>query len=392
MDAHTIKHKGVVSERMLLEEPAEVKKTNMLDPLDALRAFAVLMVFLLHAALFSGLPPTKDMFIFYLPAWAGVWILFILSGYLIGSGFKTGRYKNTIDYLKKKVVRICVPYYVFMFIVLLLLSPGLAINDPITILRILTFTYNGMPGEVGYGLVWFISTLMQFYIISIFFDMLVRRINKNRYACTVLFILLLLSGLILRQILYDAGSDWVKFVYTLSLTNLDIFFCGFLLNWMFDKEKEPKAKNIRRKNILAPVSIVLLLSSVLFFAYCQVASDPGLSIFYMYRGQTLMILIICFFIYCLDRSVREHNEKLSLNAIKKNPLRIVECFAVISLGFYLWHSVILYKTVSVFHPHPTITDHLITLAVAGVLSILMAAIFYYSVEKWSARMLGRSKE
>jgi len=373
---------------MLMEDAAEVIRTNRLDPLDALRASAVLIVFLLHATISSGLPPTTDLFIFFLPAWAGVWILFILSGYLIGSGFKTGRYKNRIDYLKKKVVRICVPYYVFMFIVLLLLSPGLAVNDPITILRILTFTYNGAPGEVAYGAVWFISALMQFYIISIFFDMLVRRIKKYRHACTALFVILLLSGLIIRQLLYDMGSDWSKIVYTLSLTNLDIFFCGFLLNWIIDKEKEPKEQYARRKKALAPVSVLILLLTVILFAYGQVTY----SVFYMYRGQTVMILAVCFYIYCLDSSVRAHNEKLSMSAVKKNPLRIVECFAAISLGFYLWHSIILYQVTAVFHPHPTIGDHLITVAVAGALTLLMAVIYYYSVEKWSARMLRRSKE
>jgi len=372
-------------------------KTNRLDPLDALRAFAILMVFALHAAGRTGLPNTSSTFIFFLPAWAGVWILFVLSGYLIGKGFKTKRYKNKIDFIKKRFVRICVPYYVFIFILLLLISPRLIVDDPGTLLRMITFTYDGTPGGSGRGILWFVSTLMQFYIISVFFEILVRKIEKNEHACTILFIVLLISGLILRQLLYDMEYGWNKYVYTLSLTNLDVFFCGFLLSRMIKErpaeKKGPDTQHRHRQTVFALLSIAMLLSVVVFFSYCSLAGQTavGYRTFYMYRGQTLTILATCFYIYCLDRSVRRHNEKLSLSAVKRNPFRIVECFAAVSLGFYFWHSIILIQTASVFQPHPTMGDHLITMAAAGILTTAMAIIFYYSVEKWSVGMLRRSE-
>jgi peptidoglycan/LPS O-acetylase OafA/YrhL len=378
-----------------LEETTISVKTNRLDPLDALRALAIFLVFALHVTLFTGLPITMDVFILFLPAWAGVWIFFVLSGYLIGKGFKTKRYENKIEYLKKRFVRICIPYYVFIFTVVLLLSPGLVVNDPVTILRILTFTYNGMPGEVAYGATWFISTLMQFYIISIFFEMLVRKIEKNKHACKVLFISIFISGLILRQFLLTMNYHWELHVYTPSLTNLDLFFCGFLLSGIIKREGGGEGVDAQRKQkILASISAILILSVIVFFAYCQVVGQTaaGYSIFYMYRGQSIIILTTCLYIYCLDRSVRKNNERLSMSAIKRNPFRIIECFAVISLGFYLWHSIILNQVAIAFQPHPTIIDHLITMAVAGILSVVMAIIFYYSVEKWAIRILRGSKD
>ena len=387
-----------------MEQEGTNEKTNRLDPLDALRAFAIFLIFALHAAIMVELPPTTSNFIFYTPAWAGVWMLFVLSGYLIGKGFRTDRYKSKIEYVKKRFVRICVPYYVFMFTLLLLLHPGLPVNDPITFLRILTFTYNGIPRGIGYGGMWFVSTLMQFYIISLFFEILVRKIGKNRHACTVLFVVILVSGLLLRQFLYmsliefpsDIWSNWIKYVYTLSLTNLDLFFCGFLLSWIMINERGQRynPQPERRTAVLTPVVILALLSMVVFFAYCQALEpiDSGRSVFYMYRGQTLTILVTCLYIYCLDRSVRQHNERLSLSAVKKNPFRIVECFAAISLGFYFWHPIVLNRTVFVLQPQHTLGDHLITMAIAGILTVLMATIFYYSVEKWSARILRKSKD
>ena len=57
-----------------------------------LKGIAVLCVFVLHFSLAS---PQYKPFFMYTPAWVGVWIFFILSGYLIGKSFWQERYKVT---------------------------------------------------------------------------------------------------------------------------------------------------------------------------------------------------------------------------------------------------------------------------------------------------------
>ena len=366
-------------------------KTNKLDAIDAVRAFAIMLIFFTHAAGQSGLPLSMGTFIFRSAAWAGVWIFFIVSGYLIGGGFRDRRYKNTLDYLKKRFVRVAVPYYVFMFTVLLLLYPEFIINEPIAVLRIITFTYNGAVGEVAFTAMWFVSTLMQFYIMSLFFQLLVKKIEKKKYACEILFLFVFAAGFILRWWLYDIDYGFTR-IYTSSWTNMDVFFCGFLFSWIMKNRSTVKRSSGYKQTALAVTSVAVLLSLAVFFAYCVAAGrfiDPMYLLFYRAYGPTLIILAICLYIYSLDNSVKKNNERLSLSAVRRNPLRLIECFAVISLGFYFWHSIIIFNVASTLDLSPDIPGHLILLTVSAVLAILMATIFYYSVEKWSARLLKR---
>lgn len=67
-----------------------LKKYNCVNPLNYIRSIAVICVFLLHVSLFSwqlGFVYDQYTWILKTPAWSAVWILFLMSGYLIGKGF-----------------------------------------------------------------------------------------------------------------------------------------------------------------------------------------------------------------------------------------------------------------------------------------------------------------
>ena len=102
------------------------KGSNYSFSIDIIRITAILLVLILHWAILfnSHLPSASDhawRLLFQAPAWAGVWILFIVSGYLSGEGFKSGRYSvNTagiLAYFYKKITKIAIPYFIFIFVV-----------------------------------------------------------------------------------------------------------------------------------------------------------------------------------------------------------------------------------------------------------------------------------
>ena len=81
-----------MQENLLTQSPAK----NKVDVLNVIRVVATLIVFFLHGrGYILGIENTSGFFqaITCLPAWAGVWMLFYLSGYLMQKGFDDKRYK-----------------------------------------------------------------------------------------------------------------------------------------------------------------------------------------------------------------------------------------------------------------------------------------------------------
>ena len=71
------------------------KEKNSVDALNFLRVAATMFVFLLHGRSYvAGIDDGVGIFTMFtnMPAWAGVWILFFLSGYLLQKGFLKNRY------------------------------------------------------------------------------------------------------------------------------------------------------------------------------------------------------------------------------------------------------------------------------------------------------------
>jgi len=94
-----------------------------IDALDGLRALAVLLVFIRHAAhtylTFSGIPPANvnghPLWHFMLNGWIGVDLFFVLSGYLITTSLLQARDHDWKVYAQKRFLRI-VPAYVFVLL------------------------------------------------------------------------------------------------------------------------------------------------------------------------------------------------------------------------------------------------------------------------------------
>lgn len=94
------------------------RKINERFTSDCMRVIATLFVFCLHARIFvpgADSFPRTLLIMTSFPAWAGVWIFFLLSGYSIGYGFFTNRY-NLYDASGKLSLRKVGGFYARRFL------------------------------------------------------------------------------------------------------------------------------------------------------------------------------------------------------------------------------------------------------------------------------------
>jgi len=167
------------------------------------------------------------------------------------------------------------------------------VAHPRVILHILTFTYNGAPGVTGIGVTWYISTVMQLYLLSPFLYFLVRKMN-SKYTQLSLFLVIVVAGLLLRLYLLHLGAEWYSKIYTLSLSNIDIFGCGLLLNALL-QENRPSSK--RHAGLLTKVTAVsCLVSLIAVNCYLSFQNTPSLTTVYQYYLPSVYIIVCSFYV------------------------------------------------------------------------------------------------
>ena len=223
-----------------------MNKIKYFDPIDFLRVLGTIMVFFLHVSLFSsklGFQFTNKTWLLQTPAWAGVWIFFIVSGFLIGNGFIEKRYdfslKGVLKFYCGRLCKIGIPTWLFIFLCLTIIQPEFAIANPEIIWKNLFFIYDSTPGFDGPSAAWYISTLMQLYFIAPFvyklFDYILEKFNFHLYMSIFLFIVIALLGLFIRLGAYKLNLDWSSKVYVPFYMNLDLFFLRYDIELHYKK-------------------------------------------------------------------------------------------------------------------------------------------------------------
>ena len=206
---------------------------------DILRFCATMFVFLLHGkASIPGIDAitSKHGWITQFPAWAGVWIFLFLSGYGIGCGFFSGRYRrkdnqccilSLLRFYLGRFIRIAPPYYFYCLLYLVFQKIPLHGNMR-AIFTILTFSYNGVGGINAFGHLWYVSTVMQLYLFMPFFYQILNYIRKINLVLST-FCIVVCGGLLLRIRLYDMSADWYTVIYTNAFMNIDIVLAGMMV-------------------------------------------------------------------------------------------------------------------------------------------------------------------
>lgn len=328
-------------------------KKNTFDRLNLLRICAFFMIFLLHAKIFIPCIWYENVdwaWILYTPAWAGVWIFFVLSGYGIGAGFYLSKYKLTgkgvLKYYYKRLLKILPLYWLYLGINLLFITPEYLLpgrDSTSKIVKLLIFNYREEFDSIYFGLAWYLSTLIKLYFIApIIFFVLRYFLEKMNYFWIV-YILLLIVGMGGRiamgyHISLTGIGDWSYNIYKPWYFNLDLFFCGFILNELRFNTKITNKKSIPFLPWIFLLCLVLINCKIYFNA--SYLGGDAMNI-YCYIFPTIYLLLISFFIVNYDICRKNDISSLSKKSIKENKARIIDAFSKILMPLYLFHSTIL---------------------------------------------------
>jgi len=345
------------------------RPTNRADALLILRGLACLAVVIAHCQ-----PPLAQLaqfswgWIAAMPGGIAVRVFFTLSGYLMGKGFYLGRYGLTRSklwrYMRNRSARILPLYWAAVLIPALWLAPSMFLpsaDNGWVLWRYLTFTYNHTLPERFNSPLWSLSTEVQFYAIAPLLFWLFRNRLRTVHRTVGAIGAIALGGLLVRGgvtmlLLHIHGGqtetfqlDFVRYVYTFSLTNLDSFLCGFLLNPILmrsgqlnsEKPDLRGVQNLRGLTLKASglkfIAIAGMLSLLIQCNYWKLTGNQAI----LHLGPTLTIITVCLFIIAFEWGRPYYgfrqNQALSIAACRRNPWRCWEIWGVLSYGIYVWH-------------------------------------------------------
>lgn len=380
---------------------------NRLDPLMALRAFLCLGVVIFNCGIYR----TSLMY----EQWDFTWILlgdgyvfaymfFGLSGYLMGKLFYSQRYLCNISGLKQflinRFLRIIPLYYFSLLILVIFVYPHLLkVEHWGNLLRLLTCTYP-LPIPIFAEdiipfnrILWALTNEVQFYLLVPFLYLFLRPIVRTKKQIILTGIVIFLLGTFFRFCGLTLGFP----VNTSLIFTLDLFLCGFLVNpWLNSQKRTHPKKNAPTLKLL---SIILLISFYLLTAYHSYHYELwnqsprpldllGNTIFRtrisLYIWPILSVLILSLFITIFSPKEEDFamkNHPLSLETCLENPARILEIFATLSYGIYLWHFPIIRKMNSILSDPSPLPLYYQKLLLTLILSLTLATLTYYVVER-----------
>jgi peptidoglycan/LPS O-acetylase OafA/YrhL len=288
----------------------------------------------------------------------GVWCFFVLSGYLMGKGFYSGRYIFSIEsimtFYKNRFFRI-VPLYAlvvatsFLLYGLYLNPSGVQAHWVKLFSELLFFQYSYFDNALAFNApLWSIATEVQFYCwVPVWFAGF-KKLFKYVSVPAVIGVVVLLGsflrvGLFTQEVLPLYQPDglgalfqaWAKVLYAPLVTNAYLFAVGMLLNWVVPWLLA--YLNRRQGGQLLWLSLLPLLAS-LGASYLLSLSFPQFH-WWAFKTYILWVPLCAFFV--LVPFLLWHEQKIRLPITMKpllSPLVLVlQKLGLWSYGIYLWH-------------------------------------------------------
>jgi peptidoglycan/LPS O-acetylase OafA/YrhL len=253
------------------------------DPLLTVRFAACLMVVFGHyfGVVFPAQTPRAEHFhpvlrLLMTSPWAGVWLFFALSGYLMGKAFFRERY--TLDsegiarFICNRGVRI-LPVYVFAVLLVAVLTVP-EIFEPKNwwiLVQTLTLSYDGRQPINVIGALWSVSTEFQFYLLAPFLAILINAAGARFRLDYRSIIVVIFAGQIIDLLvaykMHFSVLGVLRSIYGPVGSNLYLFASGMMLAKILTIRKPaPRARNLPLgMALLAGMILVLSLSASLTF-------------------------------------------------------------------------------------------------------------------------------
>lgn len=314
-------------------------------------------------------------------AWMGVWIFFVLSGYLMGKGFFSGRYsfnqRGVIDFYVNRLIRIVPIYYLAVLAVSVFLMPQIFNADNIgDLISILLFDNSATLKYVPIGALWSIAVEMQFYLGApilagiLFFSLK----DSSDKKCFLVLLGIFIIGLVYRLITYvDNGALWFSYVFTSAVGNLDLFSSGILVSLILQK-----FPNRKFQMSISTIGMLMLYVGGAFFVSAVTTAKVGLLNF-SFIGPTITGLVTCLIIYIYENAVRNQNisDKLSAILIGKT-----QYLGILTYPIYVLHEPIyLAMKRNLVGTSPSMLWAIILTATGIFFAFILAAIVHFTIEK-----------
>lgn len=313
------------------------EKPKRNNTIDFLKCYAALIVFVCHAYIVSkeqfGFEFTHPwQFVLKTPAWAGVWIFVMVSGFLAGSRFWSGKYelnkKGILQYYKDRFINVVLPAWVMVSLVYILSDPQ--VPSAKTVIEFITCLFRGSGAAVGVGATWYVFSISWLYLLTPLFLFLLKKTEERTKGKKIRvhvghLILLTILGLAYRVLGRMLGLTWYRWIYASPIGNIDLFFSGMIINRLRTVTKSENAK-VRR------ILEVAILFASLVCSYCYFYGEttrPALLSIYRYLMPTAYIFIV---------------GGILLNSRESVSRRLTGALgvgAVYSFQFYLWHSLVM---------------------------------------------------
>jgi peptidoglycan/LPS O-acetylase OafA/YrhL len=241
---------------------------HRIDSIDALRAIAMLAVIAQHC----GLLPF---------GWTGVWLFYVISGYVITVGIESRRTvgssfgRSYFEFMRLRFARIVPPllFYVFLCAGYAVVS-GAWSNWQQQTPAVLGFFYNGWmiltsatdyPRWAPFGHLWTISTEQQFYLLFPLLAMLA----PSRWRVPLCIVLITASPALRFITSLWLPNEWgpgrrAFAVYAASHTQLDAFIMGALVAYQQDQARRGIGGWSWLPHATALVAAMYLISMVMF--------------------------------------------------------------------------------------------------------------------------------
>jgi peptidoglycan/LPS O-acetylase OafA/YrhL len=370
--------------------------------LDLLRVLAILAVFATHVLLFcpSGVLSSLVIeghnvsWVLIGPAWGGVWVFFVLAGYLAGKGFAGGRYALTLSGCRRfwwnRFLRIGVPYYFAVFVVVILTAPQLLNRSGWrTLAHMVTFTYYDTATAAPLGQTWYVSTLVQLMVLAPLLALLLAPFLQRPRRAALVVILVLLAGTLIRvaPLLLHPGTHiqdwWPSWMYVPIWANIDLFVAGYLVNAFTGSGSEhPEPRVMRPALVMTAFAAVWLLTAWLAYQGLTLGRPTSWMIFAI-GGPLVWTAVAGSWIV-----MAEARPALTATpgVVRSWWWVFVEAGAAVSYGVYLWHVPILQSISTVISTSSALRAWAILFSLGLTLTLVMAGVTRATVERAALRL------
>lgn len=305
--------------------------------MDIFRSIALLTVMVYHfwvtTGSFSFLSQHLTMLV-SLGGEIGVTAFFALSGFGIFCSFRKQEAENQQclikAYIKKRAYRIMPPYYVSIFLTLLLINANSISREGIKdIVAHLFFIHNLFPqyhGSIN-GVLWTMGVIVQFYVIA---PLLYKAFKKHGCLTEIVCILItcFLKCLTYRFFLPAAGlGAEYQFIYGRQLfTALDNFSIGMFAAWLLYERRICIHSKIKK-------NAFLILTLILGFIVCWGGQKYGIHTDNIsgYIWHSCIAMIVGMYMLCVSQYSIDDKNIVA---------RTLLWLSKYEYGIYIWHLLI----------------------------------------------------